>query len=1642
MANNETVDDEALDENQEQENQRRQEQNGSRNPINRAAVAAQNLADNANKATHKLGSTAGKMREKAEQKRQMASSAGNAQKSQKLAQQATKLEQRAGKLEKAAKKTEKVAKKAEKFSKLALKLMKIIGFIGFWLLIIMIIIGLLVFIITGWGMLLSGFKQIAQGFLDTCEAVWAGKQTVVHDDEIINVMDNVQQMGYDLYGYGFVSSKKGAPYKDGNYQFYTQEDDGQKSLIEELEDNEAYRNITTYLVSDNYAYCIKNSNRNFKQAFSSIGNFFTGLFDRTAWGNGLISIYHQAELPDGSTNNKITGIAGNSYGGLKDLTSSVKVNRSAKTLDISASGFGSNQTFSYKLDGWTGRYSMPLEFLLATHIATMAPDLSYKLATSFDTDVEILLATTKGNSTQGGVKLQDGSVITYNDFAAETHTPLDVFQDRWLDWDWMAQNSITQAASYRIISAHPGLINNSEEYKCENKNGPCSAENPYGTDLAGQNIVCDNCQQYLQTISMALGAMTEDSFSTFVPYINCVTGHWYRNVYFTYHALNEHEKDGEYVLNNTGYESKTGERWTLYEQDREDNSKDELYVYLPKEDGNYPAEEFEKKQGKYLLCREVKEGEGTYALSTDGSNLYVKKANGNYQLYLLADEDSTDPDTRYQEYTNDSIEEFKVSRKAKTAKKDAGWNAYDSNVNTSATAWTELDLTGASEKLTKVAEMGLTPVYEATKGSVSQTDDGVRGPTNNIIKKLFLDDYYLYDGSGARAALIEKAKEMVREKTMFADKDNPDEFRKLFGEKKIIKATYNDQEVTATIDDISGSVDLMQNSLTAFNILTNMYTLDAEYIYHDFKELVVELNYFDKEDLTEAEESVMMFPIAGVSSAGWPVTRYDKGEEFYGTLLHSAEDYKAMRAETEKERNEIVQKEKAEEVEIDQPENDSEDNSSGKANRKKKTDVSNGEVTESVSSSGSGTITYESVKADSKEDKCWSKSVVNGVTFKDYKQGSGSEWADMSYWGSTMAAAGCGPTSAAIVLSGYGIDKTPVDTGNYMKGNSSPSLVAQCLENFGVEVDYSQTYGKGDAAATQCIADITEAFNEGKPVICLVGTGSDSYFTGGGHFMVLLGIDGDGTLRISNPGKLSDKQSYTSLEQFVKNYITGSGRADRGIVVPLNAPKGGEIPSENAEFAGFEGGEAVLAPVTGEVVKYGMVERTNMELVKNGVSEAEAKEKVGFIKIRVLGNTECLAGSKDDCSYFKNNKKQNGYNYFWEEYSDVHITDHVLYIEGFDVSKILSSPDSDNSVKGGNIQALSDYIKNSEDNSYSTEYEVPKFVGEDGEKRMEKLQAKEDAKEEAAYSIKRGNRIYIKEGAVIGYTYEQDKAKTIGKEVSITKSQAEADAEAKAEKEGKEKTEKTEKKKDKTKESEEDEEMVTATYQVGNYLRIIFRDMDDQVVENVENYMEIEEAEGTRKSGDAGAIEDITADSSVAEKVKAMIDYFMSQGFTLEAACGIVGNVYQESSLDANCATGRYVGLFQMDTGGSGDIRNPSSGSNWDKILTWMDNNGYNADSFAGQVRGIIECEGYLDGRSSWGSIDEMKVLTDEQDAADYWAVWVEGCWGGNAIAENESKYGPMRSSDSRAKYYQELGKRKDYATAAKEIYNGTKDSF
>ena len=90
--------------------------------------------------------------------------------------------------------------------------------------------------------------------------------------------------------------------------------------------------------------------------------------------------------------------------------------------------------------------------------------------------------------------------------------------------------------------------------------------------------------------------------------------------------------------------------------------------------------------------------------------------------------------------------------------------------------------------------------------------------------------------------------------------------------------------------DLINKIDLTTESLAAFSILENTHTADADYAYRDLKELMCELDYFDKEDLTEPAKDVLEWPLPASGSAGWPIRKYDKLDE-YGSLIHSKEMY-------------------------------------------------------------------------------------------------------------------------------------------------------------------------------------------------------------------------------------------------------------------------------------------------------------------------------------------------------------------------------------------------------------------------------------------------------------------------------------------------------------------------------------------------------------------------------------------------------------------------------------------------------------------------------------------------------------------------------------------------------------------------------
>lgn len=149
-------------------------------------------------------------------------------------------------------------------------------------------------------------------------------------------------------------------------------------------------------------------------------------------------------------------------------------------------------------------------------------------------------------------------------------------------------------------------------------------------------------------------------------------------------------------------------------------------------------------------------------------------------------------------------------------------------------------------------------------------------------------------------------------------------------------------------------------------------------------------------------------------------------------------------------------------------------------------------------------------------------------TFKLYKQYQGSY--SQKPFNSTnnrrmqkISNTGCGPSSLAIILSGYGYNKNPYDVGKLLLKNSRPSGLPSMekeMKAIGMNVikhDYNKNYDK-------TYKEMKEALESGRQILLYVGKKSPSQywknFTNSGyHFISILGIDStNDKVYVGNPG--------------------------------------------------------------------------------------------------------------------------------------------------------------------------------------------------------------------------------------------------------------------------------------------------------------------------------------------------------------------------------------------------------------------------------------------------------------------------------------------------------------------------------------------
>lgn len=449
--------------------------------------------------------------------------------------------------------------------------------------------------------------------------------------------------------------------------------------------------------------------------------------------------------------------------------------------------------------------------------------------------------------------------------------------------------------------------------------------------------------------------------------------------------------------------------------------------------------------------------------------------------------------------------------------------------------------------------------------------------------------YFIYDGQQQTAKKIEQALDILKDDY---DPTNP-LLIEVTDQEGLYKGNISSDEIDKKAKQLNqklrenGSDVTLQkinfekkSSLQAFSILEAMHTEDSEYIYRDLKEFLIELGYFTRADFESIETDVFKWIIQGynVYKDEWPDLKYEKNNNEYGTYIRSQVSLDEQREKEAKEAK------------------DNKGNTGGKT---------------SYTTTGVG---YNRL------------TTVNGITYKNYKQGDWgvdtNGYSQAHYWDGTIATSGCGPTSVAILLSGYGKDVLPDKVGEMMDdldswygaGTKSSKMVDVLKNKFSISAkSYDVSNGKSEA-----IKNISNALKEGKPVLVSVPGDSSGRCSSGAHWMCITGFREDGTsIYISNPGR-SDSSANSnyceSIEEFVNNYQDNASI----YVIPDKAPTG--VITTN-EIVGFKSGQNVIMPETGVIKKIGTREKED-----NNKEKTQTKDNTDYFKtngeyIRIEFNT-------------------------------------------------------------------------------------------------------------------------------------------------------------------------------------------------------------------------------------------------------------------------------------------------------------------------------------------------------------------------------------------------------------------------------------
>lgn len=469
--------------------------------------------------------------------------------------------------------------------------------------------------------------------------------------------------------------------------------------------------------------------------------------------------------------------------------------------------------------------------------------------------------------------------------------------------------------------------------------------------------------------------------------------------------------------------------------------------------------------------------------------------------------------------------------------------------------------------------------------------------------------YFIYDGTVKTAEEIDSAKILLSlrgyssENPLLIDiNDNEQEDLYINGARKS-EIDNKAKEYNEALKRAGKNVRLQRinfekkSSLTAFSILEGMHTEDSEYIYRDLKEYLIELGYFTRADFESVETGNLkwLIPSYTVYKGEWPSTEYEKNATEYGSYIRSKASLTSQRQNTYKENLEGA--------------DTSPTGSSNNIDSNHWKDTSYVDYWDDKEYNGTkgGYVTT---------------SRVNGITYRNYKQ-TASAYDQKPFSAETMHWSGCGPTSCAILLSGYGIETGPwtlaqritemYNNGVLQGPTGSPALI-EALKTEQIVTEHENV---GAVGIQQAVSDIRKTLRDGRPVLL----GTDLYGNDG-HWVCAIGItNNDQDIIISDPFgeyNIENSDNYEiatadtcvvpyirNLETFVTNHMSGAT-----YIMPTKQPTGLKSTSTRHEVIGFKPGLKVVMPETGTIIKMGNVNdennnADNLESNSNGTGAAQ-----------------------------------------------------------------------------------------------------------------------------------------------------------------------------------------------------------------------------------------------------------------------------------------------------------------------------------------------------------------------------------------------------------------------------------------------------